>query len=106
MVGDNYLGRPSVPLSRGVQVWFEGKFIEHARVLDAYANCFVRRNHSTKNVQPHTAAAPPRSSRMSLRDLHELRPPSRRTPADDSPSGKTANDNPCTGDQSNPKEPR
>ncbi len=76
---------PSVPLSRGVQVWFEGKFIEQARVLDAYANCFVRRDHNTKNIdtkniQPHTAAEspshPPRTTRMSLRDLHELQPKS------------------------------
>ncbi len=27
---------PRVPLSCGVQVWHEGKFIEHARVLNAY----------------------------------------------------------------------
>lgn len=64
---------PSVPISRGVEVWSEGKFIERARVLDAYANCFVRRNHNSKNIQT-TSAAPPRSSGMSLRDLHELRP--------------------------------
>ncbi|MBC7954941.1 MAG: DDE-type integrase/transposase/recombinase [Cytophagales bacterium] len=64
---------PSVPVSRGVEVWSEGKFIEHARVLDAYANCFVRRNHDSKNIQP-TSAATPRSSSMNLRDLHELRP--------------------------------
>ena len=64
---------PSVPVSRGVEVWSEGKFIERARVLDAYANCFVRRNHGSKNIHTNSAA-PPRSSSMSLRDLHELRP--------------------------------
>ena len=64
---------PSVPVSRGVEVWSEGKFIERARVLDAYANCFVRRNHDSKNIHTNSAA-PPRSSSMSLRDLHELRP--------------------------------
>jgi putative transposase len=64
---------PSVPVSRGVEVWSEGKFVERARVLDAYANCFVRRNHDSKTIQTNSAA-PPRSSSMSLRDLHELRP--------------------------------
>lgn len=123
---------PSVPLSRGVQVWFEGKFIEHARVLDAYANCFVRRNHDTKNIdtkniQPNTAAIAPRSSRMSLRDLHELRaPPSTTQSGSSKTSSKTsahtptptptpthnpAADHPSIDAQpidhkSNPKEPR
>lgn len=96
---------PSVPLSRGVQVWHEGKFVEQARVLDAYANCFVRRNHDTKNIQTHTAAAPPRATRMSLRDLHELQPPTHPTPAL-TPTGNTPTGNPCTTATPKPKEPR
>ena len=112
---------PSVPLSRGVQVWFEGKFIEQARVLDAYANCFVRRNHDTKNIHVSTSTTPPRATRMNLRDLHELQPPSHRNPTQDTPTHYAHNDiaqnsntslsntsasNPSTDANPNPKKQR
>jgi transposase InsO family protein len=42
---------------RSVQVWHQGKRIELARRVDAYANCFVRRDHATKTLHP--AAAEP-----------------------------------------------
>ena len=112
---------PSVPLSRGVQVWFEGKFIEQARVLDAYANCFVRRNHDTKNIHVSTSTTPPRATRMNLRDLHELQPPSHRNPTQDAPTHDASKDiaqnsntslsntsasNPSTDANPNPKKQR
>lgn len=37
---------------RAVQVWHRGKQIQIARRVDAYANCFVRRDHTTKALHP------------------------------------------------------
>lgn len=64
---------PSVPASRGIEVWHEGRLVERARVLDAYANCFVRRNRPTQGVQTDTPAQAPRSG-LALRDLHRQGP--------------------------------
>ena len=61
---------PSAPPERGVEVWHEGRFVERARVLDAYANTRVRRHRPTQGIQPDTAPAQPRSSGLAL---HELR---------------------------------
>lgn len=51
------------PSARGapVDVWHGGKKIHSARVVDAYANCFVKRNHGSKLVLPRSGAniAPP-----------------------------------------------
>ena len=60
---------PSVPASRGVEVWHEGRFVERARPLDAYANCFVRRNRPTQGIETDTPAATPRPAGIALRDL-------------------------------------
>ena len=60
---------PSAPASRGIEVWHEGRFVERARELDAYANCFVRRNRPTQGIEADTPAAPPRSPGLSLREL-------------------------------------
>ena len=62
---------PSAPASRGVEVWHEGRFVERARALDAYANCFVRRNRPTQGIEADTPAPAPRSSGLSLRDLRK-----------------------------------
>lgn len=40
--------KPGAP----IDVWHAGKKIQAARVVDSYANCFVRRNHDTKNLEP------------------------------------------------------
>ena len=37
---------------RPVDVYFEGRRIEQARRVDVYANCFVRRDHTTKALCP------------------------------------------------------
>lgn len=63
---------PSAPAARGIEVWHEGRFIERARPLDAYANCFVRRNRPTQGLEVDTPAATPRASRIALRDLRPL----------------------------------
>ena len=65
---------PSVPASRGIEIWHQERFIERAKVLDAYANCFVRRNRPTQNPDPDTPPAAPRSSGLALRDLPPNKP--------------------------------
>lgn len=38
--------------ARTVDVYFKGRKIEQAKTVDLYANCFVRRDHTTKALQP------------------------------------------------------
>ena len=45
--------------TRGISVVFPGRPTETAKPVDAYANCFVRRDHGTKQLTPHTPASPP-----------------------------------------------
>lgn len=55
-------------LGRPIDVYFEGRKIEQARRVDVYANCFVRRDHTTKALHPDQRPdEPPRG--LSLRDL-------------------------------------
>ena len=61
---------PAVPASRGIEIWHQERFIERATVLDAYANCFVRRNRPTHIIDPDAPPAAPRNSGLALRDLH------------------------------------
>jgi putative transposase len=44
-----------------VDVWHHGRKVHTARVVDAYANCFVKRNHGSKLVEPSagTRITPP-----------------------------------------------
>jgi transposase InsO family protein len=53
LVGDVVVLRYD-PSKRGapIDVWQGGKKVHTARVVDAYANCFVKRNHGTKLVEP------------------------------------------------------
>lgn len=57
-------------VSRGVQVLMPGRPVETAKPVDAYANCFVRRDHGTKLLTPHTPASPPPPG-LPLRTLKE-----------------------------------
>ena len=59
---------PAAPPARGVEVWHEGRFVERARLLDAYANCRVRRHRPTQGIEADVPAAQPRSG-LALRDL-------------------------------------
>jgi len=74
LVGETVMLRydPSAPAARGIEVWHEGRFVERARPLDAYANCFVRRNRPTQGIEVDTPAATPRASGIALRDLRPL----------------------------------
>ena len=78
---------PSAPASRGVEVWHDGHLIERARPLDAYANCFVRRNRPTDAIEAGTPASAPRASRLSLRELRDHKPDDQ---PDDQPDSKEA----------------
>jgi hypothetical protein len=54
--------------TRGVTVLFGDRVIETAKPVNAYANCFVRRDHGTKRLTPsEPATAPPTG--LPLRDL-------------------------------------
>lgn len=70
---------PSAPPARGVEVWHEQKFVARASPLNAYANCFVRRNRPTRNIDPDTPPTAPRNTKLAFRDL------SPRTPKDKEP---------------------
>lgn len=65
---------PAAPMSRGIEVWHENKFIARAMPLDAYANCFVRRNRPARTLESDTQAPAPRASGLSLRTLQSDKP--------------------------------
>ena len=60
---------PAVPVSRGVEVWHEGRLVERARLLDAYANCHVRRHRPTERLEADRPAAAPPPTGLALREL-------------------------------------
>lgn len=68
---------PSVPASRGIEVWYEQRLVGRAMPVDAYANCFVQRQRPAPTISARTQAlapAPPPSSPppragLALRDL-------------------------------------
>ena len=49
---------PSRP-GRTIDVHFKGKKVERAKRVDLYANCFVKRDHATKALQPDQRLADP-----------------------------------------------
>ncbi len=57
LVGETVMLRfdPSRP-GRPIQVWAEGKHVHDARLVDAYANCFVRRSRPALTLEPSMAA--------------------------------------------------
>ena len=65
---------PGAPPARGVEVWHDEKFVSRATPLDAYANCFVRRNRPTQNIDPDTPPAAPRNTGLALHDLRARTP--------------------------------
>ena len=56
-------------LARGVTVVVQGRPTGTAKPVDAYANCFVRRDHGTKLLTPSAGRVPP--PRLPLRKLDE-----------------------------------
>jgi transposase InsO family protein len=50
---------------RKVEVWHVGRKVGAAKPVDAYANCFVKRDHATKSLSPSRAPeAPPEGLRL------------------------------------------
>jgi hypothetical protein len=60
---------PHAPPGRAVQVWHAEQLLQQARPLDAYANCFVKRNRPARTLESSTPAPEPPRSRLALRDL-------------------------------------
>lgn len=56
--------------TRGITVVFRDRVIDIAKPVDAYANCFVRRDHGSKTLTANTPASAPPSG-LTLRHLDE-----------------------------------
>jgi putative transposase len=58
------------PSKRGapIDVWHQGQKISTARVVVAYANCFVKRNHERKILEPDSTPSAPKPA-LRMRDL-------------------------------------
>ena len=56
--------------TRGVHVLFPGRPVETAKPVDAYANCFVRRDHGTKLLTPDKSSKQPKPG-LPFRTLKE-----------------------------------
>jgi transposase InsO family protein len=59
---------PAAPSGRPIEVWHDGNRLPDATPLDAYANCFVKRNRPSANLEPDSPPPEPRSE-LALRDL-------------------------------------
>ena len=60
---------PAAAPERPVQVCHQGKFVELARPVQTYANCFVKRNRSSRTLNTDTPAPEPAPSGLKLRTL-------------------------------------
>lgn len=60
------------PAKKGgpVDIWHHGIKVQTARVVDAYANCFVKRNNDTRSLDADTQPAVPAPG-LRLRDLKD-----------------------------------
>jgi hypothetical protein len=58
------------PAKKGapVDVWHKGKKVQTAKPVDAYANCFVKRNHDSRKLEPSSPAEAP-SKGLAMREL-------------------------------------
>jgi hypothetical protein len=69
LVGETILLRfDPARLGRSIDVYLKGRKMEPARPVDAYANCFVRRDHTTKALRADRPQDTP-VSQLRLRDL-------------------------------------
>ncbi len=60
---------PSAPSGRAVQVCHRGTFIEQARPVETYANCFVKRHRPSRTLEIEGPAAEPFASGLKLHTL-------------------------------------
>jgi putative transposase len=70
LVGQSVVVRydPAAPKGRPVQVWHDGRKIQDAKVVDTYANCFIKRQRPSSTIETNTPA-PVKPSRLRLADL-------------------------------------
>ena len=63
LVGEVVVLRHDPSAARGapVDVWHHGNKVHTARIVNAYANCFVKRNHGSKLVEPQNDVSVPSS---------------------------------------------
>jgi transposase InsO family protein len=59
---------PSAAPTRPIEVWHQSRQMPDATPLDAYANCFVKRDRPSRNLHTDTPAPEPRSG-LALRHL-------------------------------------
>jgi putative transposase len=73
LVGETVVLRydPSAPAGRPVEVCHQDRFIGPARVVDLYANCFVRRQRPSRTLCSDTPSPQPASSALALRQLKD-----------------------------------
>lgn len=57
------------PDKRTVEIWHQGRRIEIARRVDVLANCFVKRNSSSRNLELPKDAGPEPADGMAMRNL-------------------------------------
>lgn len=71
LVGETVVLRydPAAPVSRGIEVWHQDKFVSRATPLDAYANCFVRRHRPSRNIEAQSPPTETRARGLALREL-------------------------------------
>ncbi len=62
---------PTAAPERPVQVCHQGTFVEQARPVETYANCFVKRNRPSWTLSGDAPAPEPAPSGMKLRELPE-----------------------------------
>jgi type II secretory pathway predicted ATPase ExeA len=65
------------PDKRAVEVWHQGRRIEIARRVDALANCFVKRNATTRDLEFPKDASSELPEGMAMRDLVDFDDPGR-----------------------------
>ena len=70
LVGEKVILRfdPAAPPGRPIEVWHEGRQLPDATPVDAYANCFVKRNRPSWNLEPDAPAPEPKPG-LALRHL-------------------------------------
>jgi transposase InsO family protein len=51
-----------------IDIWHNGKKFQSAKPVDAYANCFVKRNHNSRQLEPSSPAKAPARG-LHLRDF-------------------------------------
>lgn len=64
LIGSNVTVRydPAAPPQRPIEVWHKGKRYPDATVLDAYANCYVKRERPSLTARTDTAAPQPNNN--------------------------------------------